>query len=451
MSPPKSTLTPQRKHRKLLKDGSGSEVWPEHIEAIFVDGLRAYWESPWATYSGGRSRWRNQYLVEFLHGKGIVRSKKQVASHLQVLRNMWKGEPEYHLVAGADEQLNQSSPSHPESDSSSSTPNSLISLSLPSSPPTSVNNSPSQELNHLLPPTFPRRATALTLSAQHMTPFHVKIDGLLPPQSSSSSPPPPAVIKLRLSIPPNASSSLPALQGFAASVFFSGAGPSIGGRCITKVYVDGAKQSQVNEALVPSPVKREDAELEMYLPDSTLSSCRWMDHTKRAGITQEISLDGQPVLYLVYDVDRNTDFPGVQIVKYQRYSAAAAAPPKRSRSTSITRQVQHPYYQQQAPPPPSSNYTWGTTPSSSNSAPLFQLSSSPTTDSYNNFYTTESSPPFMALESPPMNAHQLQQFSSSPPPPQFMGSSAYSQYQQMGSSYQQQHQHQQHQPVYNYS
>ncbi|KIK95891.1 hypothetical protein PAXRUDRAFT_826554 [Paxillus rubicundulus Ve08.2h10] len=96
------SLTPQRKHRKLLKDGS-SEVWPEDIERIFVQGLREYWESPWATYSRGRSRWRNQFLVDYLQKNGIDRSKKQVASHIQVLRNMWKGEPEYHLVAGGEE------------------------------------------------------------------------------------------------------------------------------------------------------------------------------------------------------------------------------------------------------------------------------------------------------------------------------------------------------------
>ncbi|KAG2050730.1 hypothetical protein BDR06DRAFT_959879 [Suillus hirtellus] len=99
-----TTLTPQRKHRKLLKDGS-SEVWPEEIERIFVQGLREYWESPWATYSRGRSRWRNQFLVEYLQRAGIDRSKKQVASHIQVLRNMWKGEHEYHLVAGGEELL----------------------------------------------------------------------------------------------------------------------------------------------------------------------------------------------------------------------------------------------------------------------------------------------------------------------------------------------------------
>ncbi|KAG6868377.1 hypothetical protein C0993_004023 [Termitomyces sp. T159_Od127] len=102
---PTSSLTPQRKHRKLMKDGSGIEVWPESIEKIFVQGLHEYWKSPWATYSQsrGRSRWRNQFLVDYLQKAGIDRSKKQVASHIQVLRNMWKGEPGFYLVAGGEE------------------------------------------------------------------------------------------------------------------------------------------------------------------------------------------------------------------------------------------------------------------------------------------------------------------------------------------------------------
>jgi hypothetical protein len=34
---PSKTLTPKRKHRKMLKDGT-SEVWPENVERIFVEG-----------------------------------------------------------------------------------------------------------------------------------------------------------------------------------------------------------------------------------------------------------------------------------------------------------------------------------------------------------------------------------------------------------------------------
>ena len=76
----------------MLKDGS-SEAWPQDAENIFLDGLREYWNSPWTNFSRGRSRWRNQYLVDYLKKNGIDRSKKQVASHIQVLRNMWKGHP----------------------------------------------------------------------------------------------------------------------------------------------------------------------------------------------------------------------------------------------------------------------------------------------------------------------------------------------------------------------
>ncbi|KAF9069673.1 hypothetical protein BDP27DRAFT_683987 [Rhodocollybia butyracea] len=99
---PKSSLTPGRKHHKLLKDGSGVEVWPESIERIFVDGLQAYascaisHNNHPSTFSeagaSSRSRLRNAYLVQYLASHGIDRSRKQVASHLQVLKNMWKAE-----------------------------------------------------------------------------------------------------------------------------------------------------------------------------------------------------------------------------------------------------------------------------------------------------------------------------------------------------------------------
>lgn len=35
------SLTPARKHHKLLKDGSGHEVWPREVEVIFAQGMFA--------------------------------------------------------------------------------------------------------------------------------------------------------------------------------------------------------------------------------------------------------------------------------------------------------------------------------------------------------------------------------------------------------------------------
>ncbi|KAJ3900155.1 hypothetical protein F5879DRAFT_809707 [Lentinula edodes] len=97
----RSALTPLRKHHKLLKDGTGNEVWPESVEQIFVDGLRAYYASTISQNHiartsdaaiPGRSRLRNAFLVQHLAQYGIERSRKQVASHLQVLKNMWRAD-----------------------------------------------------------------------------------------------------------------------------------------------------------------------------------------------------------------------------------------------------------------------------------------------------------------------------------------------------------------------
>ncbi|KAJ3710233.1 hypothetical protein DFJ43DRAFT_1228649 [Lentinula guzmanii] len=124
----KSAVTSLRKHRKLLKDGSGHEVWPESVEQIFVDGLRAYTVSTISQSHAVRlisdaavdcrSRLRNAYLVQYLAQYGIERNRKQVASHLQVLKNMWKAEGNYSnywLVVGHDSlSLPQTQPSNSE-------------------------------------------------------------------------------------------------------------------------------------------------------------------------------------------------------------------------------------------------------------------------------------------------------------------------------------------------
>ncbi|KAH7871889.1 uncharacterized protein C8R40DRAFT_538809 [Lentinula edodes] len=117
----RSALTPLRKHHKLLKDGTGNEVWPESVEQIFVDGLRAYYASTISQNHiartsdaaiPGRSRLRNAFLVQHLAQYGIERSRKQVASHLQVLKNMWRADgnfSNYRLVSGSDSSSEQHS------------------------------------------------------------------------------------------------------------------------------------------------------------------------------------------------------------------------------------------------------------------------------------------------------------------------------------------------------
>ncbi|KAH9946185.1 uncharacterized protein BXZ73DRAFT_95683 [Epithele typhae] len=117
-------LTPARKHHKLLKDGS--EVWSKDVEKIFVDGLRQYWQSPWATYSRGRSRWRNQFLVDHLKKAGVERTKKQVAVISRSFATCGEAN-RFHLVAGGEELFqdnglfsptNRKSPASPTSSSS---------------------------------------------------------------------------------------------------------------------------------------------------------------------------------------------------------------------------------------------------------------------------------------------------------------------------------------------
>ncbi|KAG7092427.1 hypothetical protein E1B28_008783 [Marasmius oreades] len=401
MSPAKSTLTPQRKHRKLLKDGSGSEVWPESVEHVFVEGLKAYWNSPWASCSGGRSRWRNQFLVEYLQQKGIERSKKQVASHLQVLRNMWKGEPEYHLVAGADEAILDHTNNSPSSSSSSSLPGSS---SLPSSPPTSVHSSPIPTDYLSLSNASPLRATCITLQASQMTPFHIKIDGLLPPTCPT---PPPAVIKLRLSVPPPTSSGL--FQGFTGSVGIT----SFTGRvkCTTKVYVDGRKVlEEMDEMRV---VKSEDQDVsEVILPMSNLTTCRWFDPAKRTSLTQEISLipvdvqnqKVQPLLYIMYELDRNADFPEAKVVRYDRYHTSSSSTTTRSPPATYN-----------PGSPPASQYHIVNVNGSSTSTPwsgsLFQLSSTSSSSSGESGEGVPAPSPLLGMAS--LNPNSQSPFSNS--------------------------------------
>ncbi|KAH9484301.1 Conidiophore development regulator abaA [Psilocybe cubensis] len=437
-SPP--SITPQRKHRKLLKDGSGTEVWPESIEKVFVQGLREYWDSPYATYSQsrGRSRWRNQFLVDYLAKQGIDRSKKQVASHIQVLRNMWKGEPEFHLVAGGDEL-------YPEGDSPMAAPvkleeyhdsNSLIPFEwdesdhLPSSnsvspnfspadsqsefPPTPEQrpghfppefgvihpklqgmpldlsyaghglNSPSispsgdfiQQLPHYgdasspfaaqqakypaappviqIPPSYQSRktptdpssqtvmsatpthyryarnkVTSVFLQADGMTPFSVKVDALSHPQGLQ----PPLTLRVRLCVPTMNDARTPStFHGFQSFVSLENVW-SATSRCVTKVYGNNICISEETGYLNVTHINV--GTVNAGLPESSLNRCRWLDASLSIVLTQEIIVDDETLLCMIYDLDRKSGpMPSATLLGFHKYRAADKGTPPTTASIS---------------------------------------------------------------------------------------------------------------------
>ncbi|EDR14279.1 uncharacterized protein LACBIDRAFT_292246 [Laccaria bicolor S238N-H82] len=426
------SLTPQRKHRKLLKDGSGTEVWPESIEKIFVQGLKEYWNSPYATYSQsrGRSRWRNQFLVEYLQSKEITRSKKQVASHIQVLRNMWKGEPEYYLVAGADETPADSASSGPvkledqwdetslipfdddNDDSSShsvspnySPPDSQSDFPLtpkhhphlapteisplksqcsptplypslstsPTSPvpsispfgafpnslypdhsphynaaslysqssgdsavhstahltmPSSLNSSRSTS-NRLSIAQQPRlssrnRVTSFFLTADGMTPFSVNVDSLMALSGDPGAPR--FTLRVKLLVPTmNDLRSPSTLHGFAGSICLANVW-SVSGRCTTKVFAGSSCISEETGFLDVSHIAV--GTVNAVLPESSLTRCRWLDPNTPLTMTQEVTVDDEILLHVIYDLDRRSGgpMPSAELIGFQKCRLADKAP-----------------------------------------------------------------------------------------------------------------------------
>ncbi|EAU88571.1 hypothetical protein CC1G_04277 [Coprinopsis cinerea okayama7 len=412
---PTDTLTPQRKHRKLLKDGSGVEVWPESIEKTFVQGLKEYWQSPYATYSQsrGRSRWRNQFLVDYLQRHGIQRTKKQVASHIQVLRNMWKGQPEFHLVAGGDEIVDpvthipikeeadsnhlvsldwEESSSHsaspdfspPDSHSDfpltpeqrpnlypSDSPSGLAAIKQESSPGglyflSSPSTSPYNDYTHALPteysPTNPatykqlppqftgypytapaaspaatsfsqivqNRITTFFLCAEGMTPFSVNVDALAQTAPSTRQA---FTLRIKLSVPLlNDVRSPSTLHGFNASVSVANVW-SNSAKCTTKVYAANNLVSEEHDNLQVSHINA-NGTVHALFPDSSLTRCRWLDHNLPTTVTQELAVDDQVLLFLIYELDRkNGPMPCSEFLGFQHYRMAEK--PANPQSTSL--------------------------------------------------------------------------------------------------------------------
>ncbi|KIY50893.1 hypothetical protein FISHEDRAFT_71203 [Fistulina hepatica ATCC 64428] len=167
------SLTPNRKHRKLLKDGSGGEVSE-------TTGSRPGLPTLAVEVAGGISFSSSICTRQELKGDPF-RSKKQVASHIQVLRNMWKGEKEYQLVAAGDELF-------PDGHPTMSGGVKLEEHDSPLSNAPLVTGSPDTDMSHLFQLDSYHDDSSDTQSQSPSPHFMVTDIGLHSPSSTNSSP-----------------------------------------------------------------------------------------------------------------------------------------------------------------------------------------------------------------------------------------------------------------------
>ncbi|KAJ7618635.1 hypothetical protein FB45DRAFT_1033827 [Roridomyces roridus] len=270
---------PERKQRKESND---THLWPESVNTHFATGLREYWASPWATYSSGRSRWRAQFVKDYLQNLGIIRSKEQVRERIQDLRGMWKGTSDYRLVAHHNEGPKQG----PES-----TKGTAMSVA-----PQKVN-----------------RVTSLTLFAEGMTPFTVDLDKLSQEHTS-------LILLLRVSIPaPTDPRPTLNLHGFQVSLRMTDLWSS-------RSYVDMRENhGGISFGQDAGPLEITSVELGGVVAKFPDSFCgeRWFMGSKQSLVTHELVVDRIPLLVLMYELDSDhsttTAGPWVQLVSAQKY------------------------------------------------------------------------------------------------------------------------------------
>lgn len=224
--------------------------------------------------------------------------------------------------------------------------------------PDPLYSNPSTTSTSSYPRGYPQnRVTTLYLYAEGMTPFSVNVDALGQQSSSSgsgtnsSNSPRPASaygLRIKLSVPMvNDPRSPPLLHGFTASVAIATNMWSGNAKCVTKV-LNGASNTcflEESDALQVSYIGNGGA-VHAMLPESNLSRCRWLDPSKfvfptsgwllimlipiffhnlscpdtSSTLTQELIVDDQVLLYLIYDLDRKNGFmPSAEFLGFQQY------------------------------------------------------------------------------------------------------------------------------------
>jgi hypothetical protein len=147
-----------------------------------------------------------------------------------------------------------------------------------------------------------------------MTPFSVNIDALLAqaiPSVRAFS------LRIKLSVPlASDPRSPPNLYGFNGSVSLANIWSS-SAKCTTKVYTGTTLLSEEQENLQMAGMNP-NGSLHALLPESTVSRCRWLDHNLASTVTQEVTVDDQVLLFLIFELDRkNGPMPCSEFLGFQ--------------------------------------------------------------------------------------------------------------------------------------
>ncbi|KAE8225575.1 hypothetical protein CF319_g1708 [Tilletia indica] len=98
-SPGRSGTTDQAPDSPDLKNKSGN-VWPDNVEVAFWEALRLIPKlGRRKVLVGGKACGRNELIADYIQRKtGVKRSRKQVSSHIQVLKNIKKHDVEFQQL-----------------------------------------------------------------------------------------------------------------------------------------------------------------------------------------------------------------------------------------------------------------------------------------------------------------------------------------------------------------
>jgi hypothetical protein len=182
----------------------------------------------------------------------------------------------------------------------------------------SVSRHSSVTPTHQRPPR--NKASSLFLHANGMTPFSVKVDALAHPSTQML---PPFTLRIKLCVPTmNDPRAPPTFHGFLAGVALDSVW-SASARCTTKVYENNVIVADDTGLLSITHISV--GTVNAVLPESPLTRCRWLNHVYPVTITQEIVVDDETLLFVIYELDRrnaNADYmPSATLLGYQKYRA----------------------------------------------------------------------------------------------------------------------------------